>query len=52
MKEKKVRDWLCITMINLAILIMPVILDICRGKYYQPKEPEGFEEYVRESRKA
>lgn len=34
-----------------AMVIAPLVSDVCKNKYYQPEEPEGFEAFV-ESRRA
>ena len=33
-----------------AMVIAPLVSDICRNKYYQPEEPEGFEVFANEPR--
>ncbi|HCJ07029.1 MAG TPA: hypothetical protein DHV96_01295 [Lachnospiraceae bacterium] len=31
---------------NLAIALATVTVSVCRGMYYQPKEPDGFAEFA------
>lgn len=33
-----------------AMVIAPLVSDICRNKYYQPEEPEGLEAFANERR--
>lgn len=33
-----------------AMVIAPLVSDICRNKYYQPEEPEGLESFANERR--
>ena len=33
-----------------AMVIAPLVSDICRNNYYQPDEPEGFEVFANEHR--
>lgn len=35
----------------LAILISSVSVDVCRGNWYQPKEPEGLQDFLKGQRK-
>lgn len=34
-----------------ACLVAPMASEVCRGKCYQPEEPEGLEEFVRKKKK-
>ena len=46
MEEKNTKRWIYMTLVNLAVLVMPMVLGGCRSKYFQPKEPEGYEKFV------